>query len=55
MTDSNFRTYIADTYLHLARKYNGEWVPADGSLSMILSEWRTQAYRSLVLDKLSHL
>ena len=28
------------THLHLARKYNGEWIPADGSLPMILSGWR---------------
>jgi LasA protease len=28
------------SHVHLARKYNGEWIPADGSLPMILSGWR---------------
>jgi LasA protease len=27
------------SHLHLARKYNGEWIPADGSLPFILSGW----------------
>ncbi len=27
------------THLHLARKYNGEWIAADGSLPFILSGW----------------
>ncbi len=27
------------THLHLARRYNGEWVPADGSLPFILDGW----------------
>ncbi len=27
------------THLHLARKYNGEWIPADGSLPFILDGW----------------
>ncbi|MFN3490972.1 MAG: hypothetical protein ACK40V_02015, partial [Anaerolineales bacterium] len=27
------------THLHIARKYNGEWVAADGSLPFILSGW----------------
>jgi murein DD-endopeptidase MepM/ murein hydrolase activator NlpD len=35
--------YSTATHLHLARKYNGEWIPADGSLSMILSGWRAHA------------
>ncbi len=26
-------------HLHLARKYNGEWIPADGPVPMILSGW----------------
>ena len=35
--------YSTATHLHLARKYNGEWIPADGSLPMILSGWRPHA------------
>jgi LasA protease len=31
------------THLHLARKYNGEWIAADGPLPMILSGWVAQA------------
>jgi hypothetical protein len=27
------------THLHLARKYNGEWVPADGDIPFILDGW----------------
>jgi hypothetical protein len=27
------------THLHFARKYNGEWIPADGPLPMVLSGW----------------
>jgi murein DD-endopeptidase MepM/ murein hydrolase activator NlpD len=27
------------THLHLARKYNGEWIPADGALPFILDGW----------------
>ena len=31
------------SHVHLARKYNGEWIPADSSLPMILSGWRAHA------------
>jgi len=27
------------THLHLARKYNGEWIPADGSLPFEMDRW----------------
>ncbi len=27
------------THLHIARKYNGEWIPADGSLPFVLDGW----------------
>jgi LasA protease len=27
------------SHLHLARKYNGEWIAADGPLPLILSGW----------------
>ncbi|MBI5353725.1 MAG: peptidoglycan DD-metalloendopeptidase family protein [Chloroflexi bacterium] len=37
------------THLHFARKYNGEWVTADGPIPFILSGWRvvagTKAYQ----------
>jgi murein DD-endopeptidase MepM/ murein hydrolase activator NlpD len=26
-------------HLHLARKYNGEWIPADGSLPFVIGGW----------------
>ncbi len=28
-------------HLHIARKYNGEWIPADGSLPFVLDGWRS--------------
>lgn len=31
------------THVHLARKYNGEWVLADGPLPFVLDGWRAQA------------
>ena len=31
------------TNLHLARKYNGEWLAADGPLPMVLSGWVAHA------------
>jgi LasA protease len=31
------------THLHMARKYDGEWIPADGPSPMILSGWRARA------------
>jgi LasA protease len=27
------------THLHLARRYNGEWIPADGNLPFVLDGW----------------
>lgn len=31
------------THLHIARKYNGEWIPADGPLAFNLSGWIAKA------------
>ena len=31
------------THLHFARKYNGEWIEADGPIPMVLSGWRVVA------------
>jgi murein DD-endopeptidase MepM/ murein hydrolase activator NlpD len=31
------------THLHMARKYNGEWVPAEGPLAFVLSGWKAKA------------
>ncbi len=31
------------THLHLARKYNGEWLAADGPLPFVLSGWQAEA------------
>jgi len=27
------------THVHIARRYNGEWIPADGTLPFILDGW----------------
>jgi LasA protease len=31
--------FVTGTHTHLARRYNGEWIPADGSLPFILDGW----------------
>lgn len=31
------------THVHLARKYNGEWLAADGPFPLVLSGWRAKA------------
>ncbi len=31
------------THVHMARRYNGEWVPADGPLPFVLSGWQAKA------------
>jgi len=31
------------THVHLARKYNGEWIAVDGPVPFILSGWRVIA------------
>jgi hypothetical protein len=31
------------THVHIARKYNGEWIPADGPQPFILSGWEVEA------------
>jgi len=35
--------YSNSTHLHLARRYNGEWIAADGPVPLVLSGWRFQA------------
>lgn len=40
------------THLHLARKYNGEWVAADGPISFVLSGWTAVAGESPYLGNL---
>ncbi len=31
------------THLHIARKYNGEWIPAEGPLPLVLDGWQAYA------------
>lgn len=31
--------FSTGTHLHIARKYNGEWIPADGNLPFIMDGW----------------
>jgi LasA protease len=31
------------THVHIARRYNGEWVPADGPLPFVISGWTARA------------
>jgi hypothetical protein len=35
--------YSTGTHIHLARKYNGEWIVADGPLPFTLSGWSVHA------------
>lgn len=35
--------FATGTHLHIARKYNGEWIPADGPLPFVLSGWQAHA------------
>lgn len=35
--------FSTGTHVHLARKYNGEWLPADGPVPMVLSGWTVRA------------
>ena len=30
------------THVHLARRYNGEWIPADGPLPFLISGWKSE-------------
>jgi hypothetical protein len=30
------------THVHIARKYNGEWIAADGPLPFVISGWRAR-------------
>jgi hypothetical protein len=32
--------YATGTHIHMARKYNGEWMAADGPIPFVLSGWR---------------
>ena len=32
--------FAESTHLHFARKYNGEWIAADGPLPLVLSGWQ---------------
>lgn len=31
------------THVHIARRYNGEWIPADGPVPFVLSGWRAES------------
>ncbi len=41
------------THLHFARKYNGEWIAADGPIPMVLSGWTVHAGNSPYLGTLT--
>jgi hypothetical protein len=40
------------THLHIARKYNGEWVTADGPMPFVLDGWTAVAGDKPYLGKL---
>lgn len=35
--------FATSSHLHLARRYNGEWIPADGPVPFVLSDWQFKA------------
>jgi hypothetical protein len=37
------RGHNTGTHVHITRKYNGEWLPADGSVPFVLSGWEVYA------------
>jgi hypothetical protein len=37
------RGHNTGTHVHIARKYNGEWLPIEGSVPFVLSGWEVQA------------
>ena len=41
------------THLHIARRYNGEWIPADQDIPFVLDGWASQglgsAYQGLLV------
>ncbi len=41
------------THVHMARKYNGEWILADGPMPMVLSGWRVHADPILYMGTLT--
>jgi LasA protease len=34
--------YSTGTHLHIARKYNGEWIPADQGIPFVMDGWVSQ-------------
>ena len=40
------------THVHIARKYNGEWIQADGPLPFVLGGWRARRGETLYLGTL---
>lgn len=41
------------THVHIARKYNGEWIAADGPIPFVLSGWRAHAGEDAYLGTLT--
>ncbi len=41
------------THVHIARKYNGEWVAADGPLPFVLSGWRVSSEGRIYVGSLT--
>jgi len=41
------------THVHIARKYNGEWIPADGPMPFVLDGWTAHAGETVYLGTLT--
>jgi len=45
---------VTGTHIHIARKYNGEWIPADGPLAFNLDGWVAHSGRQAYLGTLTN-
>jgi LasA protease len=43
---------VTGTHVHVARKFNGEWIAADGPLPFVMSGWQAVAYEKNYLGEL---
>lgn len=46
--------FSTGTHLHIARRYNGEWIPADQNIPFNLGGWVSQGYGALYQGSLSN-
>lgn len=49
--------YATGTHIHVARKFNGEWIPVSDTTPFVLSDWvaqtASQSYRGVLINRLT--